>query len=54
MKKEERHMYKMEFKKGHNNIENIDFCVNVTENDITFEALEETNNANVTKVKKKI
>ena len=53
MKKEERHMYKMEFKKGHNNIENIDFCVNVTENDITFEALEETNNVNVTKVKKK-
>ena len=49
MKQDEKLMFKMVFKKGHDDIENFDICLNATDDDVSFDTLEDINNAVVTR-----
>ena len=48
MKEDEKLMFKIMFKKGHYDINNINFCINATDDDITFDYLDDVNKALVT------
>ena len=48
MKQDEKLRFKIMFKKGHYDINNINFCINATDDDISFEHLDDVNSALVT------
>ena len=53
MKQDEELMFKIIYKKGHHDVDDINFCFNATDDDISFESLQEVNNAVVTHYLKK-
>ena len=45
MKEDEKLMFRIIFRKGHNDVDNIEFCLNATDDDVSFDTLEDINNA---------